>query len=233
MTDTHCDEGTLLAIVDGLPVDARAREHASSCGKCTQVIAELETASTAFGALVRASDAGRSPGPEYDADFLAALHGRPRRHSRFAAPAIAAGVALMLLVPPARAWVANLAVRILSGGELVTVEAPQSVEPATASTVSISSASPLVRLEVSAPPRSVTLVEATEGAATVRLSVAPAVEVTALSDGFRLDAAAGVEITLDVPGTVERIELSVAGQRLFSGAVSRPLDGGWTLPLPE
>jgi hypothetical protein len=145
--------------------------------------------------------------------------------------AIAAGLALLLFVPPVRAWVLTATGFLDLFGEESAVQVP-AVEPERGtSTVSITPSSSVLRIVVSGRPSSILLVEADASAVGARLSVAHPTGVTALPDGFRLDGADGATIAITLPNTIQRLELTVDGQAIWTGVVSRPLGDGWSVPL--
>lgn len=240
MSTHHCTDAQLVALLDGLPVDADVAAHVETCDRCRQAVDTLRDASHAAGRALRASGNGEIPLDVYDDDFLEAIGVRAgdpaivplrRRESRrgWAAAAVAAAVAALLLAPPVRAWVVEAVQNLFAP----TVDTPldEGPPPVAPGGVSIPSSGPVVRLALSGEPESVSVEAVEPGVDVITLRVDDAAEVIALRDGFDVPDAAGRTVVLLLPISTDSVEVRIDGRLRWAGVVLRSQGVSTQLPI--
>ncbi|MDH5760791.1 MAG: hypothetical protein OEZ65_14480 [Gemmatimonadota bacterium] len=231
MMKSHCTEGTLLAILDGLPVDAGGKEHVAECPECGAALADLAGHASAFGELATSFRVAAPTPPAFDPAFTASMTERRQGRRRTGIAVVAAGIALVLLVPPVRGWVVTAVAEFWPFETSPGAEVHGGGPGPSAATVSIQQEGTFLRLFVSEDFSSVSVVPSREPGATVRIAVTPPSPITALPDGFRVETTKTTSVTLAVSPSITSLEVMSDDGPIWNGAIPHPLRAAWTVPL--
>ncbi len=244
--DRHVDDGDLMRLNDGEcdPADERLiRNHLAGCSTCRDNAEELAQLARGFsGALSEPEEPVPVPAPvpryrrEPSRSFGRAVgrFGQSRRAARVLV-AIAAVLAVVLTVAPARAWVLERLAALKSLVVAVPVEPPPQLQQPT-SLVSFVPTSGQFLIDVTStqPGGTLSIVVDTVTAASARILGGGNEEVMVLQAGFRIrrNATSRASYEFRLPRSLELVEVRLAGKTVVRYDVTEMAERGrWEIDL--
>lgn len=242
---THVDDGTLVRLLDGETVPEAAARHVATCRQCTRRREELVGQT---GELREGLDHLLIGAPRWEPDFLERIRvpgagDAPRRPGGWFRPrrllAAAAVLAVLLVVPGARAWLLDGVTSLL---EPFRTDAAAPAAPAvppggdgTPTEVSAVVEGERLVLEVvgTEGPDRLTVRRSGRELVTARLLPGGARgEILVLPGGFRVRGAGDArDLDVAVPPTVRVVEVRREERLLAELVLEEGVEGPWTLAL--
>jgi hypothetical protein len=217
----HLDEEQLQRVVHSeltAAVRRNAREHLAECGECRERLVAAARDEGEIFALLRQVD---HPLPAVDAELLAArARGTGRVWGSWAAGILlllgAAGAAYAVPGSPVREWVRSAAAWI--GGEDRVTAPPGQMEipPAQAAGIAATPGQNYVIDFQSLEPGGLARVSLTDGAEVTVRAASGVARFTSAADRLLIDnQGTGTTFEIEIPRTAPRVEIRVAGNRIF------------------